>query len=363
MAILADSLVADVEELSNNVVDLDIAEHMDEDRIVLDDDDIDNVFKLQKSPRYIDIIQKIEENVTSKGKGVVLQVDVDDPEYKFILACSTLLVDIENEIVIIHNFIRDKYRLKFPEFESILPHPIDYARVVRKIGNQMDVTLVDLEGLLPTAIISIVSVSASTTIGKPLPNNVLHKTNEACNRAISLDSSKKKLFQFVKDRMGYIAPNLSAVVGRGVAAKLMGAAGGLSSLEKMLRCDVELLGAKRKDLPNFPSHIYDFRPLGAGYINQCEIFNSAPPNFRIQTYQLVANKCTLAARVDSTKGDPTGEYGRSLVEEILKRIKRWKNPRPVPVPVPTDQSEPCKRKRSGRVPPQRKRKNHTPMIL
>ncbi|KAJ8572804.1 hypothetical protein K7X08_009315 [Anisodus acutangulus] len=168
-------------------------------------DDLDNVSKLQKSRRYIDIIQKVEdalnENVKSKGK----------------------------------------------ELESIVPHPIDYARVVNKIGNQMDV---DLDGLLP---------SATTTIGKPLREDALV---QACNRALALDSAKKKLVHFVENRMGYIAPNLSAVVGSEVAAKLMGSAGGLSSAK--LPCfDVELLGAERKELPGYSSHIYDIRPLGA----------------------------------------------------------------------------------------------------
>ena len=76
--------------------------------------------------------------------GIVLE---DDSKYQLIVDCNALFVDIENEIVIIHNFIRDKYRLKFPELESLVHHPIDYARVVKKIGNEIDLTLVDLEGL------------------------------------------------------------------------------------------------------------------------------------------------------------------------------------------------------------------------
>ena len=28
-------------------------------------------------------------------------------------------------------------------------HPMDYARVVKKIGNEMDMTLIDLEDILP----------------------------------------------------------------------------------------------------------------------------------------------------------------------------------------------------------------------
>ena len=105
----------------------------------------------------------------------------DDPEYQLIVNCNALSVDIENEIVIIHNFIRDKYRLKFPELESLVHHPIDYARVVKKIGNEMDLTLVDMEGLIPAAIRMVISVTASTTSGKPLPEEVLQKTIEACD--------------------------------------------------------------------------------------------------------------------------------------------------------------------------------------
>ena len=50
-----------------------------------------------------------------------------------------------------HNFVRDQYRVKFPELESLVTHPIDYARVVRAIGNEMDVTRVDLDAVLPSA--------------------------------------------------------------------------------------------------------------------------------------------------------------------------------------------------------------------
>lgn len=58
-------------------------------------------------------------------------------------------VDIDAEIAVVHNFMRDHYRSKFPELESLVHHAVDYARVVRAIGNEMDLTLVDLEDILP----------------------------------------------------------------------------------------------------------------------------------------------------------------------------------------------------------------------
>ncbi|MQM08557.1 hypothetical protein Taro_041410, partial [Colocasia esculenta] len=288
LATLNDSFLADLDELSDNEdhvpedVDADLGDMEEDidgdiaDIEALNYDDLDSVSKLQKTQRYIDIMQKVDDAL-QKGQdipsyGMVLE---DDPEYQLIVDCNALSVDIENEIIIIHNFIRDNYRLKFPELESLVHHPIDYARVVKKIGNEMDLTLVDLEGLLPSAIIMVVSVTASTTSGKPLPEENLKKTIDACDRALALDSDKKKVLDFVESRMGYIAPNLSAIVGTA--------------------------------------------------------------------------KSTLAARVDSTRGDPTGKTGRDLREEIRKKIEKWQEPPPAkqPKPLPVPDSEP-KKKRGGR---------------
>ncbi|KAJ8640280.1 hypothetical protein MRB53_016974 [Persea americana] len=359
MATLADSFLADLDELSDNEANLiddegedaaEMEEDVDGDMAdieALNYDDLDSVSKLQKTQRYIDIMQKVEDALQKgsdiSNRGMVLE---DDPEYQLIVDCNSLSVDIENEIVIIHNFIRDNYRLKFPELESLVHHPIDYARVVKKIANEMDLTLVDLEGLLPSAIIMVVSVTASTTSGKPLPEENLQKTIDACDRALDLDSAKKKVLDFVESRMGYIAPNLSAIVGTAVAAKLMGTAGGLSALAKMPACNVQLLGAKRKNLAGFSTASSQFR---VGYFEQTEIFQSTPPSLRMRACRLLAAKSTLAARVDSTRGDPTGKTGRDLREEIRKKIEKWQEPPPAkqPKPLPVPDSEP-KKKRGGR---------------
>lgn len=45
--------------------------------------------------------------------------------------CNQLAVDIDNEIVVVYNFLRDRYKTKFPELESLVHNPLDYARVVQ----------------------------------------------------------------------------------------------------------------------------------------------------------------------------------------------------------------------------------------
>jgi hypothetical protein len=39
---------------------------------------------------------------------------------RLLVECNKLAVDIDNEALIVHNFIRDKYRAKFPELESLV---------------------------------------------------------------------------------------------------------------------------------------------------------------------------------------------------------------------------------------------------
>ncbi|GFH28975.1 pre-mRNA-splicing factor [Haematococcus lacustris] len=110
---------------------------------------------------------------------------------RLLVQCNRLAVDIDNEIAAVHNFIRDKYRLKFPELESLVHHPIDYARVVQRIGNEMDLTLVNLDDILPAATVMVVTVTGTTTSGKPLSAENLGKAEEGCAMALSLDEDKR----------------------------------------------------------------------------------------------------------------------------------------------------------------------------
>ncbi|KAM7266030.1 hypothetical protein ACFE04_003713 [Oxalis oulophora] len=143
--------------------------------------------------------------------------------------CSALLIDIGNEIIIVDNFVHDRHRLKFSELDSHVCHPIDYTRIVKKIGNEMDLCRVDLEGHVSKASITVVTLMGET-------EDILY-----------LDDANRKIIDFVVSRIGFIAPNLSAVVGSRVAAKLMGTAGGLSASAKMPACNVQLLGAEKKN--------------------------------------------------------------------------------------------------------------------
>ncbi|KAG8367121.1 hypothetical protein BUALT_Bualt16G0039600 [Buddleja alternifolia] len=248
MAALNDCFLADLDELSDNEDDLLEAEHTEEEEdldanieaLNYDDDDLDSVSKLQKTQRYTDIMQKVEEATV---------LEEDDPEYQLI-------------------------------FDS------------------------------------------STTSGKPLPEEVLEKTIDACDRALALDSSMKKC----------------------CCCKANGDS--RWSISVMPACDVQLLSAKRKNLAGFSTATLQFR---VGYLEQTEIFQSTPPSLRMRVCRLLAAKSTPTARVDSVRGDPTGKTGRTFRAEIEKKIEKGQESAPAkqPKPLRVLDSEP-KKKRGGR---------------
>lgn len=56
-----------------------------------------------------------------------------------------------------------------------MQHPIDYARVVSRFGNEEDLGTVKLDDILSGTMVMMVSVTASTTPGNALPPSELAK--------------------------------------------------------------------------------------------------------------------------------------------------------------------------------------------
>lgn len=88
-------------------------------------------------------------------------------------------------------FIRDHYAPKFPELESLVLNALDYVRTVSAIGNEMDITKVDLQPILPSATIMVVTVTGTTTNGRQLTDDEWRITKEACNMVLELDAARK----------------------------------------------------------------------------------------------------------------------------------------------------------------------------
>mmetsp|Transcript_40392 Transcript_40392/g.67502 ORF Transcript_40392/g.67502 Transcript_40392/m.67502 type:complete len:459 (-) Transcript_40392:216-1592(-) len=307
---------------------------------------VSSVAKIRASKRFKTHLETVTKLLVQPRTEALVGPIEEDDEYRLIIESNAIVVEIDTEISAIHKYIRDRYAAKFPELESLVLNPLDYGRIVKQIGNEMDMTLVDLQGLLPSATIMVVSVTGSTTNGKPLPDNILANVLEACDEILALDASRKQIIEYVESRMNFIAPNLSMIVGTTIAAKMIAAAGGLTALSKMPACNVQVLGKKSKSLAGFSTA--NANPH-AGFIYYCEIVQNCPPSYRKQAQRLISTKSTLAARVDSQHQDQLGTTGKKFREMIERRIEKLQEPPPPKQPKPlTAPDDKPRKKRAGK---------------
>jgi nucleolar protein 56 len=64
-------------------------------------------------------------------------------------------------------------------------------------------------------------------------------------RLVDLVEYRKRLHGYLSEKMGAIAPNLSALIGEVVGARLISHAGSLTNLSKYPASTVQILGAEK----------------------------------------------------------------------------------------------------------------------
>lgn len=329
------------------------------------------------------------EEEEGKGGGKHGEKFVDkDEEYQLIVTSNEMCQEIDDEIGRLHKFVRDIYSAKYKELEEVVMSPIEYARCVRIIGNETDLSHLDaqLQGVVPPSVILTISVTASTTVGKPLPAEQLALAFEGCDAIAALDEHKKKVLQFIEAKMNIIAPNLCALIGPTIAAQLIGIAGGLSALVKIPACNLQLLGIKRRTLAGFSTATQN---IHMGVLGSIDVVRAAPSHLRSKVLKQLAGKCTLAARMDlygqkpsvssdsdsesgssgsgsgSGEGDgddddadaKVGEAGKGLLERAQYKIQKLQEPPPVKLrkALPKPNEKPRKRRGGKRYRKQRER--------
>ncbi|KAF9484013.1 Nop domain-containing protein [Pholiota conissans] len=301
-------------------------------------EDVSKIAKLEGSKRMSEVLKDIEKYQANPTPNAQMALPAHlNPEYNVIVQANNLSVDVDNEILVVHKFIRDHYYPRFPELEQLVTDPTMYIRSVRALANTEELAKVNLQGVLPPAVIMSVVVTSTTTSGKPLSNAEWTAVQRACDLADRLEEARKRIFMYVSSRMNVLAPNLSAIVGTTTAAKLLGVAGGLSGLAKMPSCNVHLLGAQKKITAGFSTAT---QKRHTGFIFQSELVTTTPPEYQLKIQRTIGAKCVLAARMDLERSKRDGTFGESLRDKIEKRIDKLAAPPPSKVikalPIPGD---------------------------
>ncbi|KAK2742573.1 U4/U6-U5 snRNP complex subunit prp31 [Myotisia sp. PD_48] len=282
----------------------------------------------------------------------------ENPEYHLLTEANSLSTSIDNEIMLVHKFIRDHYSSRFPELETLISNPLDYAKTVAilKNGPFDDIKAIasssdnlvgqTLRNILDGPSLMIVAVEGTTTKGAPLSESELQNILRACEMMFSLDKAKIVLTNYVQSRMNIFAPNLTALVGSLTAAQLLNYAGGLTGLAKTPSCNIAPLGSKKQSQSGFATNV---GIRHQGFLYHSPIVQEIPNDFKIQAMRIVSAKIVLAARVDRVHSSRDGSTGEQLKQACLERLDKLTEPPPNKGPraLPAPDDKPA-RKRGGR---------------
>ena len=272
----------------------------------------------------------------------------ENPEYHLVVTANNMSVEVDNEILLVHKFIRDHYAPRFPELEQLIAEPWTYIAAVKAIGNAEDLTRCALPSTLPAATILSITLTATATRGRVLNAGQWKTVQRATEVASELRTAREQIFAYVESRMAAVAPNLSAIVGTGIAAKLLGLAGGLQAFSRTPSCNIMLFGALKKTLATAHMSAAS-QQRHTGFIFQSPVVQAAQPEDRRRAQRTVAAKCVLAARIDAGKSARDGSYGRTAFDDLQKRIAKMAEPPPnklakaLPIPQETN-----RKKRGGK---------------
>lgn len=244
--------------------------------------------------------------------------------------------------------LREWYGLHFPELENVVDGMGGYCRVA--LAGRRDTmdrsTFVDAG--FPDAKADMLNLMAKTSRGGDITDENLAVIQSMAQRVLDLYQTRRDLEDHVEVQMGAAAPNLSAILGPGVGARLLARAGSLRKFALMAASTIQVLGAEKA---LFRSIKTGSQPPKHGLIFQHALVHRAPRWQRGKIARAVASKAAIAARMDMH--EPV--LNETLLEKLNVRIgeigEKYSQP-----PIRPERSEkPARQGRSAGRPPRRDR--------
>ncbi|KAI7807673.1 nucleolar protein 58 isoform X2 [Triplophysa rosa] len=238
-----------------------------------------------------------------------------------IVQAISLLDDLDKEL---NNYImrcREWYGWHFPELGKIITDNLAYCNSVRKIGDRTNVSSTDLSDILPEEIEAEVKLAAEISMGTEVSEEDIANIMHLCDQVIEISDYRLQLYDYLKNRMMAIAPNLTVMVGELVGARLISHAGSLLNLAKHPASTVQILGAEkalfralktRRDTPKY------------GLIYHASLVGQTTAKNKGKISRMLAAKTALAIRYDALGEDSSVEMAvenRAKLEARLRYLE------------------------------------------
>ncbi|XP_027040630.1 nucleolar protein 56-like [Pocillopora damicornis] len=239
-----------------------------------------------------------------------------------IIQSISLLDQLDKDINTFSMRIREWYSYHFPELVKIVSDNYMYAKAAQYIKSRKDFSEDKLEGLeeivMDSAKAKAIYDASKSSMGMDISPVDLINIQTFASRVISLAEYRKSLHTYLVSKMNQVAPNLSALIGEQVGARLISHAGSLTNLAKYPASTVQILGAEKalfralKKKGNTPKYGLIFH---SSFIGRAGVKNKG----RISRY--LANKCSIASRIDCFAETQSSVFGQKLHDQVEDRLK------------------------------------------
>ena len=257
--------------------------------------------------------------------------------------------DVDKTVNLFMGRIREWYGLHFPELDRIVEKHETYARLVVDLGRRDKFTVENLEKEdLPKNKAEQIAMVAEKSMGADLEDDDLTHIQTLCKNALQLYDMRQKFEGYMDSTMDEVAPNIKALVGALLGARLIALTGGLSNLAKMPASTVQVLGAEKA---LFRSLKTGARPPKHGIIFQHTLIHEGKRWQRGKIARALAGKLAIAARSDAFSGHYIGDGLKASFERRIKEIQeKYKEAPPakkMPPPQPKMRGKPPRRMKRG----------------
>lgn len=239
-----------------------------------------------------------------------------------IIQSIALLDQLDKDVNTFSMRIREWYSYHFPELVKIVPENYLYAKTARFIKNRKELSEEKLEALeeivMDSGKAQAILDASRSSMGMDISPIDLLNIEMFATRVIALADYRGRLSTYLKSKMSGVAPNLATLIGEQVGARLIAHAGSLTNLAKYPASTVQILGAEKalfralKTRSNTPKYGLLFHST---FIGRAGLKNKG----RISRY--LANKCSIASRIDCFSELPTHVYGEKLRQQVEDRLK------------------------------------------
>lgn len=136
---------------------------------------------------------------------------------------------------------------------------------------------------------------------------------------LEISEYRNQLYDYLKNRMMAVAPNLTALVGELVGARLIAHAGSLLNLAKHPSSTVQILGAE-KALFRAMKTKHDTPKYGLIY--HASLVGQSGAKYKGKVSRMLAAKAALAIRVDALGEDADNSLGIEQRANLEKRLNQ-----------------------------------------